>query len=267
MADIEKTRAVVEANETYDGKLIPTVQAELGRPVRIREGATVQGGVYGETIDVDSDGTVEGSVMASDAIELSDCHVQGEVGSPGKVVCDGVHVEGTVTGQRVRLTDCIVRGNVVGAQVILENCIVLGITTSDEELTIEDSLCYTFRARGSTTLMEVTTILPQVIADGPLDLQTPVSVAGLGPLDTGTNDDGQDLPQMTDEDRYVQNDRTYLTLAPRILNLEKVTDRLEELEAAIMEIVADMNGEGPAEIDIDVVLSSLDIDQAGFAVD
>lgn len=266
MADIEPTRAVVEAGEEFDGRIIPTEQAEIDRPVRIRDAATVQGSVYGASVELSADATVEGSIMASDAVELSDGVVHGEVGTPGKVVAERAHVDGTVTGKRVRLVDCIVRGNVVGTEVILENCIVLGIAAADRGLTMENSLCYTFRSRGETTLADVSVVLPQAIADGALELETPVSVVGLGQLDAASADDpgaengAADLPTMDTGDLYDQDGTRYLTLAPRILNLEKVTDRLDELEQAIMAAVDDTSGEGRSELSIDDVLSRLDVD-------
>lgn len=265
MADIEQTRAVVESGEEFDGRIIPTEQAEIDRPVRIQDAATVRGSVYGASVELSDDATVDGSVMASDAVELSNGVVHGEVGTPGKVVADHAHVDGTVTGKRVRLVDCVVRGNVVGTEVILENCVVLGIATADRRLTMENSLCYTFRSRGETTLADVSVVLPQAIADGALELETPVGVVGLGHLDAASDDPAgdagaTDLPEMGVDDLYEQDGTRYLTLAPRILNLEKVTDRLDELEQAVMAAVDDTSGEGRAEMSVDEVLSRLDVD-------
>jgi hypothetical protein len=269
MAHVERTRAVVESGETYDGRIVPAEQAEIDRPVRIRDDSTVLGSVYGETVEGATGATVEGSIMASESVDLEGSHVHGEVGTPGSVVAADSHVDGTVTGQRVRLTDCVVRGNVVGADVVLENCVVLGLATADRSLTIEDSLCYTFRSRGETTLEETTVVLPQAITDGPLTLETPVAVAGLGRLDVEDSSDedsmGEDstgegsLPEMDASDRYEQDETTYLTLAPRVLNLEAVTERLEELEDGIMAAVDDTSDEGGADLSVDEVLDVLDV--------
>jgi len=261
MAHIEQSRAVVESDETFDGRIVPAEQAEIGRPVRLRDGATVQGSVYGGTVEAEDQVTVEGSVMAADGVELDGTHVGGEVGTPDKVVASGSHIDGTVTGQRVRLVDCIVRGNVVGANVILEDCIVLGIATAERRLTVEDSLCYTFRSQGETELRDATLVLPQAIADGPLDVETPVTVAGLGNIDvTADGEEGERLPEMDASDCYEQDGTTYLTLAPRILNLEKVTGRLEELEQAVMAAVDDTSGDGGTEMSVEDVLSLFDVD-------
>lgn len=261
MAQIETTRAVVEADETFDGKIFPTERAEIDRPVRIRDGATVQGSLYGETVEVHSDSVVEGSIMGSEAVEVMDGRVTGEIGTPGRVVAEGARVGGTVTGKRVRLTDCVVRGNVVGMEVILENCVVLGIATADRELTVENSLCYTVRSSGDAVLADATLVLPQATVGGALDLETPVAVAGLGRLDVETDAaDDPTLPTMTADDRYEREDTTYLTLAPRVLNLEQVTDRLDELENAIMAVMDDTSGDSEASMTVEDVLSLLEVD-------
>lgn len=283
MAHVERTRAVVEAGETYDGKIIPTVRAELDRPVRVRDDATVQGSVYGETVEMAPGSTVEGSVMASESFEMEGGHVHGEVGTPGKVLASGARVDGTVTGTRVRLRNCVVRGNVVGTEVVLEDCVVLGIATADRHLTVEDSLCYTLRGRSETRLDGATLVLPQAIVDGSLRLESSVEVAGLGRLDVnedggeadasdGDDADGSEaegrLPQMTKRDLYEQDGTRYLTLAPRVLNLEKVTDRLDELERGIMAAVDDTSGDGGADMSVSDLLEVLDVDpEASGAAD
>ncbi|WP_136686766.1 hypothetical protein [Halorhabdus amylolytica] len=238
MASIEKTRAVVEAGETYDGKIVPTTKAEIGRPVRIYDGATVQGSVYGETVAIES-GTVEGSVMGSESVEFEGGTVQGEVGTDGKVVGSGMTVHGTVTGTRIRLKNAIVYGNVVGMDVILENCAVIGVVTAERKLTAQDSLCYTFKSYGETKLEQLSTVLPQAIVEGELELVTPVTVTGLGRLELG---DGS-MPTMDGEDLIEVEESTYLSLTPRILNLEKVTDRLDELEGVLQEVATATSAE------------------------
>jgi len=259
MSHIEQTRAVVEAEETHDGRIIPAKQAEIDRPVRLRANSTVFGSVYGGTVEADENATVEGSVMASDGIDLEGAHITGEVGTPDKVTATDAHVDGTVTGKRVLLSDCVVRGNVVGSEVILEDCVVLGIATADRSLTVENSLCYTVHAEGEAIVDELTVVLPQAIMKGAIDLQSPVAVAGLGSIDVESDGDGDGrLPEMDADDLYEQGDTTYLTLAPRILNLQKVTGRLSELEDAVMTAVDDTSD--GAEMSVEDVLERLKVD-------
>jgi cytoskeletal protein CcmA (bactofilin family) len=259
VASIEKTRAVVEAGETYDGKIIPTVQAEIDRPVRVRSGATVQGSVYGATVSVE-DGTVDGSVMASEGAEIEGGTVHGDVGSDGKVTGAGATVHGTVTGTRVRLTDSIVYGNVVAADAILEDCVVIGIVTAERELVAERSLCYTFKSYGESTLDDLSVVLPQAIIEGDVRFESPVTVTGLGELET--DGDGESLPTMDGTDIVEVDDGTYLSLSPRILNLEAVTDRLDTLEDTLQRVVT-----APSRDDIPPateLLATLGVDESQY---
>ena len=257
MSHIEQTRAVVEAEETHDGRIIPAKQAEIDRLVRLQRDSTVCGSVYGGTVEVNERATVEGSVMASDGIDLAGANITGEVGTPDKVTASDARVDGTVTGKHVLLSDCVVRGNVVGSEVILEDCVVLGIATADRSLTVENSLCYTVRAEDEAIVDELTIVLPQAIMKGAIDLQSPVAVAGLGSIDVENDGDGR-LPEMDADDLYEQGNTTYLTLAPRILNLQKVTDRLSELEDAVMTAVDDTSDS--AEMSVEDVFERLKVD-------
>lgn len=264
MSDIERTRAVVDAGETYDGTIMPAEQAELDRPVRIRENATVQGSVYGESVEIDDGATVEGSVMAGESVELAG-HVHGEVGTPGRVVAEDGRVDGTITGTRVRLQETVVRGNVVGSEAILEESVVLGIASADRKLTVEESLCYTLRSETEAELDGAVCVLPQAIVDGELELHSPVRVAGLGRIEIDQDDEdgaAERLPEMTLADRHDHEGTSYLTLAPRVLNLGEAADRLDELEEAVLAVVNDAGSVGAADLTVEDVLDLLDVDTA-----
>lgn len=256
MAEIEPTRAVIEAGETYDGRVIPTEQAEIDRPVRVHEDATVEGSVYGASVEL-TDGTVEGSVMASDGVDIDGGDVDGEVGTPGKVTASDATVRGTVTGKRVRLQSTVVCGNVVGTDVILEDCLVVGIVAAERKLALEGTLCYTFKGHGETVLDGATVVLPQAILDGEVGFESPVTVAGLGELETVE----EGLPTMDDGDIVEVDGQTYLSLTPRILNLRAVSDRLEELEDALSTVatVSDRERADPT-----TLLDVLDVDEEQY---
>lgn len=238
MVEIDETRAVVEEGETHDGRIIPTLRAELDRAVRVYEDAEVTGSVYGKSVELDG-GVIGGSVMASESVEVDGGVVDGEIGTPGKVTGEGTTVYGTVTGERVRLTEAVVYGNVVGTEVILEDCLVLGIVATDRALTLEGTLCYSFKAHGETTLDDVSVVLPQAMITEDTSLETPVTVTGLGRLETLEDD----LPRMDEDDVVSYSDSLYLSLTPRILNLEQVADRLEQLEAMTAEFASQTSGE------------------------
>jgi len=261
VASIEKTRAVVEPGETYDGKIIPTTQAEIDRPVRVKADATVMGGVYGATVSV-RNGTVDGSVMASQEAELEGGLVNGEVGSDGKVTATDATVHGTVTGTRIRLTDSIVYGNVVGSDVVLEDCVVIGIVTAERELSAERSLCYTFKSYGEATLDDLSVVLPQAILEGSVRFESPVTVTGLGDLDAETDAGVGGLPTMDESDVIDVDGGTYLSLSPRILNLEAVTDRLDSLEETLQRVVtASSRDDVPPASEL---LATLGVDESAF---
>lgn len=232
MAIVERTRAIVEADERYDGKIVPLEQAEIDRRVTIREGATVSGGIYGENVTLETGSLVQGSIMASNGVELTDCEVASAVGTPGKVTATGAHVRSTVTGSKVQLTDCVVRGNVVGSDIVLENCVVLGLVVGERSLDIADSLCYTLKSYGETRLADVNVVLPQAVVDGSVTLETPVGVLGIG----GEDDEHTSL---TRHDLVDYDGTQYLTLADRVLNLEAVRERIDELETELQAAVID----------------------------
>lgn len=252
MASIEKTRAIIEEDETYDGKIIPTVEEEISRPVKVKPGATVEGSIFGETVDIDG-GEIDGSIMGAESIGIDSSDVNGDIGTDGKVTSSASAVYGTITGQRIRLTESIVYGNVVGSDVVLENCIVIGIVTAETQLSATNTLCYSFKTYGETTLTEVSTVLPQTIVEGSVEFDTPVTVTGLGQLDI----EESDFPKMDEDDLVDLQDSTYLTLSPRILNLEAVTDRLEELESTLQDIVTATSGDETP--DADKILKTLGV--------
>lgn len=262
MSKIEQTRAVIDDEETYDGTLVPTVKGELSRSVRVRDEAVVEGSVYGGTVQLFAGSTVEGSIMASESIEVEAGRVYSEVGTPGRVLAEDSQFDGSVTGKRVRLSDCVVCGNLAGTHVSVENCLVIGIVSADRELTLENSLCYTFRSHGSTTIDDATIVLPQAIADGNVTFRSPVRVAGLGSLDS--EDDADQLPEMTERDLYEQGGTTYLTLSPRILNLEKVSDRLDDLDSAIQRAVSKKIDRPDAGVNPVEFLDDIDVEEDYF---
>lgn len=255
MAEIETTRAVIGEGEHYDGTVMPTVQAELNRTVDVKTDARIDGSLYGASVTIAEESVVDGSVMASEAVELEGGRIEGEVGTPGRIVGEKATVIGSVTGTRITLDGCLVRGNVIGTEVRLTNCVVLGLVTATRRLTLEDSHCYTFRSTGETALDGATIVLPQAVADGEVRLETPVIVAGFGRVEL---DDDRIYPEMTEADLLEHQDTTYLSLAPRLLNLERVADRLDALQA---EIVAAAVADGSDDDGVlESVLDDLNVD-------
>lgn len=228
MTELTDTFAVVESGDEYPGDLLPTEQAELDREVTVEADATVEGGVYGEDVAVEGD--VEGSILASNGVDVDGGAVAGEVGSSGRIRVAGARVEGGVTGTRVTIRDSLIFGDVVGEHVTLEDSLVVGIVVGATSLEARSSTSYTLTGHGETTLDGVSVMLPQLNTGESLTLETPVEVLGL-PLD--------DDVELTESDVVDRDGERYLTLAPRLLDLEQVSEHLEELEAGLRRVLVD----------------------------
>lgn len=227
MSDITNTYAVVEAGEEHPGDILPTEQAALDRDVTVDPGASVRGSVHGASVTVEEDATVGGVVMATNDVTVDGGTVGGEVGTPGSVEATGARLNGGATGHHVSLTDCVVLGSVVGESVELTDCLVLGVVGARERLEVTESTCYTLNATGRTELSGVDLVLPQALVGSSLTMAGSVRVVGLR----------SDPVVLTETDHVEQEGRHYLTLAHRLLNLERVEGRLETLESTLERVL------------------------------
>lgn len=260
MATIEDTRAIVDEGEHYEGKIYPTSRDEIGRSVRLHEEATVDGSVYGSSVELSAGAAVEGSVMGSEAVEIRGGRVERETGSPGKVVAEDTELYGSVTGTRVTISDSIVHGNVVGDDVTVEDSIVVGIVAADRSLTVSSSLCYTFKAMGEATVDDAKILFPQAIVDGAYDLETPVDIVGVQLTDPESGEQAT----LTDADTLTRDGTRYLTLAPRLLDIESVADRLDELEGYLRELVVGSSTTADTRAFLDALgVEDIDIEDVG----
>ncbi|QGN07005.1 hypothetical protein Hrd1104_06655 [Halorhabdus sp. CBA1104] len=230
MSKIEETRAIVDEAETYEGAVIPTGQAEIERPVTIHEDATVTDGVYGQAVTIEPGATIDGPVMAKEGVEVDDGSVNGDVGTPGSVSIESGVVSGTVMGSRLRLVDTTVVGNVVASEAILENCTVIGTVVGEQRLRMESTTCYTFKSYIDSTFEDVNVLLPQAIVDGSFSVESPIEVRSIRRKDQFV-DDNEAVPILTEDDARTVDGTTYLTLVPRLLDVEAVETRIDQLES------------------------------------
>lgn len=235
MASIDRTRAIVQDGETYEGRIVPTERAEIPRDVSIGEDARVTGGAYGDEITVAAGGRIEESVLASTSIDAQECVFGGEIGTPGKIEASGIEVRGSVTGTHVSLSDSVVWGNVTGTEVHLEDCVVLGIVAAEKTLSLAKTTCYTFKSQTSATVEDASVILPQAIVNDSLELQTPLQVLAFE-IGDETVDAVEDV-ELDRGDLVTQEGTRYLTLAPRVMDLSRVRDRIDDLESFLAEAV------------------------------
>lgn len=243
MADIEPTRAIVSPGETNEGKIIPTERRAINRPVTIHENATVTDAVYGEEVSIEADATVDGPVMARESVRLTGGRVSADIGTGGKLVDERGRVAGTVVGTRVTLSDCVLYGNVVGEDVILEDCLVLGLVVAERTLELRETTCYTFKCFGEATLDRTNIVIPQAVVDGGLELETPVSVLAIPEADLDDRRDGD--PRLTRADLVEHDDTRYLTLAPRLLRLSEISNRIDAVEDLLTDVVVSLKTDDP----------------------
>lgn len=238
MADIEETRAIVSAGETYEGKVIPTRRAELDRPVTIHENATVTEGVYGQDITISKGVTVDGPVMAKESVEFTGGTVTADVGTDGKVIGERGTIHGTITGTKVTLEDCIVYGNVVGQDVVLEDCLLLGVIVGERTTELHDTICYTFKSFGEGVFKQTKIVLPQAIADGSVTLNSHIPVLSIP--DKLLDDEREVSARLTRHDLAEHDGTQYLTLAPRLLQLSAVRERIKAIEDLFTGVVVSL---------------------------
>lgn len=269
MSEIEETRAIVERGETYEGSVIPTRKAEIERPVTVKPGATVTEGAYGQTVSVGAGATVDGPVMGKQAVEVTDGVVRGDVGTAGKVETESATVHGTVTATRLRLVDTTVVGNVVAQQATLEDCTVVGTVVGERSLRLEGTTCYTFKSYTEGTIADSRVLLPQAVADGSTTLESPVSVRSIRRKERFVEGDDDRFPTLTRTDVEVVDGTRYLTLVPRLLDLEAVETRLEQLEEFLRAVeLAQYNRtafDPPG--DAEWVLDAIEVDPSVFDFD
>jgi cytoskeletal protein CcmA (bactofilin family) len=244
MTTLDETRAVVERGQTYEDPIIPTRKAEIARPVRVDTDGTVTDGVYGETVSVDTGATIGGPVMAKDAVQVDGGVVEGDIGTPGKVETESATIHGTVTATRVRLVDTTVIGNVVAQEAILEDCTVIGTVVGERSLTIESTTCYTFKSYTDGTITDTEILLPQAVLDGAFTLQSSVVVRSIQRKDEFVSEQEQEFPTLTHDDVYSIDGTRYITLVPRLLDMDHVEERIDQLEAFLRAtVLARHNGE------------------------
>lgn len=237
MTTLDETRAVVERGQTYEDPIIPTRKAEIARPVRINTNGTVTDGVYGETVSVDAGATIGGPVMAKNAVQVEGGVVEGDIGTPGKVETEAATIHGTVTATRVRLVDTTIIGNVVAQEAILEDCTVIGTVVGERSLTIESTKCYTFKSYTDGTITDTEILLPQAVLDGAFSLESEIVVRSIRRKDEFVSEQEQEFPTLTHDDIYSIDGTRYITLVPRLLDMDHVQERIDQLEAFLRAVV------------------------------
>lgn len=143
-------------NNLVRTNIIPQNSSELNRDIRIHGNVTIEGAVYGHSIEIDT-GPVffEKSVYAD-----SEIHIKGS--SKDKIVfrkavacadsitafvADGKVIFGSdINAVHISLKNCYIGGSIFGTDVTLENCVVLGGLFASKKLSINTCCVGTFHA-------------------------------------------------------------------------------------------------------------------------
>lgn len=246
------TRCVVSGREP--GGILPGLRSEMWRDVYLRPGADVEGGIFCNRLHVEgSPIRVGGAVYAREAIEITCRPGEGSgdglvefksaVSTPDSIVVDEkcktrVRFFADVMAGRVNLRNCWVRGNIAARNATIEESVVLGSILCDSHLSARNAILGSFRVRSADLKPEVALLYPFASATERPAMSSRVrslSVASLQDLFGGSEavsgivdlqDD--DLAQVAASSDDGPMRIWLLTLAPRILDLERAKDRLTE---------------------------------------
>lgn len=224
MAEIKKSRAVIDDGEIYKGDVIPDEKAEIDREVYLHDKSTVKGSVYGEEVEI-KDSTVEEALMAKSTVELEKATIGSDVGTQSNLIAENSKIEGTLTCKKANIQESVVLGNIIADEVIIENTVVLGTVIGKNRLEIKDSTVSTFKCREKAVMNGAKLLIPQAVVHGKIEFEDPIQVTSI------KTEDG--YPELNEGDIYKKEGKNYLTLAPRIINLDEVLSQLKEIRKFI----------------------------------
>ena len=144
------------ANCIVRGGILPEKAVDLKRAVRIDGNVVVEGGVYGDAIDI-SEGPAEfkNAVFGKREIHVLNTAKEtvifrkavASVDTVSALVLDGRVIFGAdINAPTVRLRNCYVGGSIYADSIELENCVVLGGAFGSNSLSVAHSIVGTFHA-------------------------------------------------------------------------------------------------------------------------
>ena len=142
---------------TVKSSVLPQGSKELSRDVKIQGNVVIEGGVFGNRIDVEAGKvTFEGAVYAD-----AELYIKGDIAEPvtfKKTVATADTIAAFITSnrvlfyadinaQKVRLKNCYVGGSIFAQEIYIENCVVLGGVFAAKSSTITNCIVGTFNSR------------------------------------------------------------------------------------------------------------------------
>lgn len=134
--------------------ILPQKVAELNRNLKLQGNVVIEGGVFGNTIEIENGpATFKSAVYTNRELHIkNDCK---DIVMFNKAVCSADAVNAFITSGRaifgadingisVKLKNCFVAGSIFAAEVMLENCVVLGGVFGTKKITLTNSIAGTF---------------------------------------------------------------------------------------------------------------------------
>ncbi len=153
----DSTRYLV--NGIHFGNIMPGNRAEMQRDVFLQKGAQIRGGLYANELSLKGSGiSVEGAVYCKSSIKIdySEGKPEGDVIFGSTVICPGtLLIQGSKIRTRflsdiyfgkVNVKNCIIYGNIYASSANIEDSIVLGGIYCKKQLTLKNTIMFTFRA-------------------------------------------------------------------------------------------------------------------------
>lgn len=152
---ISDLEVILKDNLVKSG-ILPQSSKELSRHIKIQGNVEIEGGVFGNTIEI-----LEGDVVFHNAVYANtELHISNTITKPvvfKKAVASADSVAALVTSEKVifgadinaaivRCKNCFVAGSIFAKEVYLENCVVLGGVFASKSMVVQNVIigtCHT----------------------------------------------------------------------------------------------------------------------------
>ena len=214
---------IVFNNNVVKSSVLPQSSKDLSRNVIVQSNVTVEGGVFGNSVEV-SGGNVEfkSAVFANSELyinsEVQDLvHFHKAVASADSVAAlltSGRAIFGSdINAKQVKLKNCFVGGSIFAQEIYLERCVVLGGAFAARHLTVTDCIVGTFHAPAADLAGINYLLYPTCFSVEPLSYLPGTELYNLSLANLGALYKGEPEMENTGKIRMdLENDRQRTTL-------------------------------------------------------
>lgn len=145
---------IVLKDNAVRSAVLPQTSKELARNLKIQDNVEIDGGVYGNSINIDGSNVLfRGAVYVNKDLHISNT-INGKIifkkavasaDTVGAFLNEGRAIFGSdINAQSVRLKNCYVGGSIFAQNILLENCVVLGGVFGSKQLSLRNCILGTF---------------------------------------------------------------------------------------------------------------------------